>query len=92
MRQLNITGEILSADDSAVDSFVDKLDNIILKNHLGPQQIYNCDETALNFKTLPTKTLAMQQEQSAPGCKRSKERVTFLACANESVITSLNSC
>ena len=36
VRQLNITGEILSADGGAVDSFVGKLDNVIKKNHLGP--------------------------------------------------------
>ena len=33
---------------------------------------------------LPTKTLAAQQEQSASGYKRSKGRVTVLACANKS--------
>lgn len=41
--------------------------------------MYNCDETGLNFKTLPTKTLASREENAEPGHKKSKERVTVLA-------------
>lgn len=45
-------------------------------------QIFNCDETGLNFKMLPGKSLAARTEKAAPGYKRSKERVTILACSN----------
>ncbi|GBN41381.1 Jerky -like [Araneus ventricosus] len=51
------------------------------ENYL-PQQVYNCDESGLNFKALPQKNLAYQEESCAPGFKMSKERVTVLACSN----------
>ena len=45
-------------------------------------QVYDCDETGLFWKALPSKTLASSKESKAPGCKVSKERVTNLACVN----------
>ena len=47
-------------------------------------QIFNCDETGLNFRLLPDKTLAASFETSADGRKKSKERVTINACSNAS--------
>ena len=55
---------------------------IIEEEGLSLSQVYNCDETGLYWKALPTKTLASQREEKAPGYKVSKERVTILACAN----------
>lgn len=52
------------------------------KEGITGEQLYNCDESGLNFKMLPTKSLASREEKSAPGYKRSKERVTILACSN----------
>jgi hypothetical protein len=49
-----------------------------------PDQIYNSDETGLNYKMLPQKTLASNQEKSASGIKIAKERVTVAACSNAS--------
>ena len=45
-------------------------------------QVYNCDETGLYWKALPSKTLASRKEDKAPGYKVSKDRLTILACAN----------
>ena len=45
-------------------------------------QVYNCDETGLFRKALPSKTLAFAKEAKSPGFKTSKERVTILACSN----------
>ncbi|XP_046663035.1 jerky protein homolog-like [Homalodisca vitripennis] len=42
------------------------------------------DETGLNFKLLPRKTLATAKEKSAPGFKVSKERITVALCSNAS--------
>lgn len=72
----------MSVDASAVQSFVQKLDKIIKENQLSSQQLYNCDETGLNYKMIPSKTLADKDEKSA--YKRSKEGVTVLLCANQS--------
>lgn len=72
----------MSVDASAVQRFEQKLDKIIKENQLSSQQLYNCDETGLNYKMLLSKTLADKDEKSA--YKRSKEGVTVLLCANQS--------
>ena len=47
-------------------------------------QLFNCDETGLNWKMLQDTTLADGSEKGARGFKVSKERVTLLATANAS--------
>ena len=42
------------------------------------------DETGLNFRLLPEKTLAASFERSVDGRKKSKERVTLNVCSNAS--------
>ncbi|XP_046662996.1 jerky protein homolog-like [Homalodisca vitripennis] len=44
--------------------------------------VYNADETGLNWKALPRKSLASKREKAAPGFKVSKERVTIMVAAN----------
>lgn len=82
IRQLQLSGEKLSADNDAVDVF--KTEFLDFTEGLTKDQIFNADETGLNFKMLPKKSLASQKETSAPGHKMSKERITVLACANAS--------
>lgn len=84
IRNLKICGEKLSADMSAVDDFKEDFKRIVEENGYVEDQIYNCDETGLNYKMLPNSTLASKNEAAAPGYKKSKERVTILACANYS--------
>lgn len=82
VRQLSITGEKLSADFAAANDYLDEFSDLIGSENLSPQQVYNADETGLNFKSLPTKSLASKLESSAPGFKMNKERLTVLACSN----------
>lgn len=82
MRQLEICGEKLSADSEAVTVIEEKINNIIKEENLSLDQLYNCDETGLNYRMIPSKTLAARNEASAPGYKKSKDRVTILACSN----------
>lgn len=82
IRQLNICGEKLSADRDAVDVFKTEFQEFT--EGYTKDQIYNADETGLNFKMLPQKSLASKQEKSAPGHKMNKERITVLACSNAS--------
>lgn len=82
IRQLTITGERLSSDEAAACEYVNTFTDMILAENYSPQQIYNADETGLNFKSLPSKSLAAKEELTAPGFKMSKERVTVLACCN----------
>lgn len=82
VRQLEMCGEKLSADSEAAVQFCDKFQRLIKSENLTPDQLYNCDETGLNFKMLPSKTLASHEEKAAPGHKKSKERLTILAASN----------
>ena len=48
------------------------------------EQLFNCGETGLNFRMLPSKTLAAKNERSAPEFKLSKDKITILTCSNAS--------
>ncbi|XP_066257537.1 jerky protein homolog-like [Euwallacea similis] len=72
VRQLTVCGEKLSADVSSVDKFKQDFKKQIENCGYTCDQIYNCDETGLNYKMLPSKTLASRQEKSAPGHKRTQ--------------------
>lgn len=84
VRQLRICGERLSAQDQKeeLDKFKRKFFRIIEKRGLTGDQIYNADETGLNFRMLPRKTLVSETESAAPGYKMAKERITILGCSN----------
>lgn len=82
IRQLKISGEKLSNNEDAVKPFQDKFMDIIKEKDLTAEQIYNADESGLYWKTIPEKTLASELEVRAPGSKVSKERITFMPCAN----------
>lgn len=60
---------------------LDKINKITLKEGLRSDQILNADKTGLNFQMLPSKTFSSKSENTAPGFKKSKERVKFLATA-----------
>ena len=84
IRNLSLEGEKLSADTEASATFVTSFNKFVEEHQLTFNQIFNCDETGLNFRLLPDKTLAASYEHSADGRKLSKERVTINACANAS--------
>jgi hypothetical protein len=69
VRQLNITREKLSACTKEIATFTTKLAKIIEEEDFSSDQMYNCDETGLNYKMLPSKTFAARKEKSAPGYK-----------------------
>ncbi|GFU83643.1 jerky protein homolog-like [Trichonephila clavipes] len=51
--------------------------------------IYNVDETGVNWKVLPRKSLTSKGESTTPGFKVSKERVTAVICTKASGTHSL---
>lgn len=81
VRFVSISGEKLSADAEAAKEFSVKFQEIVEENELLPCQVYNIDETGLNFKMLPTKTLAASNE-SVAGTKLMKDRLTVTPCSN----------
>lgn len=85
IRELNIEGEKMSAaSGEAVDAFKIKFQKMLDEKGLTRDQVYNADETGLNYKALPTKTLASLSEKYAPGFKMQKQRITVMVCANAS--------
>lgn len=56
------------ADSEAVVKFCEKLKNLVKTENVTLDQIYKCDETYLNFKTLPCKAiLTLDNEGLHPG-------------------------
>ncbi|CAG9584542.1 unnamed protein product [Danaus chrysippus] len=82
IRELEIQGEKMSANVYAANSFKDDFKKHLDENNYDLDFVYNADETGLNWKSLPSKSSVSIRENSAPGYKSSKERVTLLACAN----------
>ena len=75
IRNLSLEGEKLSADTEASVTFITNFNKFVEERQLTLNQIFNCDETGLNFRLLPDKTLAAPFEQL------SKKRVTINTCA-----------
>ena len=84
IRGLRLQGEKLSANTEAPEPFKEQLQEIMEREGLTLEQIYNCDETGLYYRMLPTQTLAAKTEKNASGMKKQKERVTLMACSNAS--------
>jgi hypothetical protein len=59
-----------------------QLQDVMEREGLTLEQVYNCDETGLYYRMLPTRTLAARTEKNASGMKKQKERVTLMACSN----------
>ena len=57
-------GEKLSGDKEAADLFVPRLRKLVEEKSLSLNQIFNCDETGLNYRLLPESTLASSFEKS----------------------------
>lgn len=82
LRMLTVSGERASADLEAFSSFKSNLMQIILDNRYEKYEIYNADESGLFFKLLPSRTIALHDENIAEGRKVIKSRVTFMPCCN----------
>ncbi|XP_065840186.1 jerky protein homolog-like [Oscarella lobularis] len=84
IREISLQGEKASADEKAACEFVEKFQKFISEEKYSLDQIFNLDETGLQFRLLPEKTLAGAFEKSAAGRKKAKDRVTLAACSNAS--------
>ena len=79
VKGFKVSGEGASVDQHTVEDYKTRLHN--LTNGYEATDIFNCDETGLYFKALPTKTLAASGD-GAKGTKVSKDRLTILfACS-----------
>ncbi|XP_054277972.1 jerky protein homolog-like [Macrosteles quadrilineatus] len=75
IRLLTMTGERLSCDVAAAEPFIEKFKEIVDEMDLGPDQIYNADESGLFWRLLPKQTFVHREEASAPGRKLAKDRL-----------------
>lgn len=82
IRFLKVCGEKLSSNVDAIIPFQKKLKSVVDEMKLSNDQVYNADESALFWRTLPDTTWVHQDEKSAPGRKISKDRLTFMPCCN----------
>jgi hypothetical protein len=53
------------------------------------EQLYNCDESALFYRILTTKSLDLKSAPNKAGLKLSKDHVTLLFCLNKAGIHGL---
>ncbi|XP_028660410.1 jerky protein homolog-like [Erpetoichthys calabaricus] len=90
IRQLCVCGEKLSSNFEEMEAFKKRFQEFIETESLTGDQIFNCDESGLNYKMLPSKSLAARTDAAAPGYKRSKERLTILACSNATANLKMN--
>lgn len=79
----------LSSRADLVEPFRKDLLEVITSNGLTMDMVFNADETGLFWKLLPDYTYVHAGEAAALGRKTSKERFTFLACANASGLLKL---
>ena len=77
-----ICGESMSADESSVEPFCNRLNEIIESTGLEKSQIYNGDETGLFWKQLPENSQAQRNLSSVPGHKLNRQRLSALLVPN----------
>lgn len=74
-----LSGESAEVDPDVVEDWSKRLANISAGYEL--RNIFNCDETGLFFRLLPSRSL-VEKGQTCHGGKKSKERFTVLLCAS----------
>ncbi|XP_046590819.1 jerky protein homolog-like [Neodiprion lecontei] len=74
--------ETMLADVPSANTFKIDFQNIMDKEELLPCQIFDADETDLNFKQMPKRTLVEESSSAPSGFKVNKDRVTIMLCSN----------
>ena len=76
------SGEAKSADEEAASAYPARLKEIMEEGGYQPQQVFNMDETGLQWKKMPERTYIAKEDKVAPGFKAFKDRFTLLLGAN----------
>ena len=79
LRSITMQGKQGSADIVAACEFKYDFEKVLAE--YSTEQTFNCDETGLQYRLLPQKTLVSLLEKRAEGRKKCKDRVTICACA-----------
>lgn len=83
IRNVQLRGEILSSEVSAIEPFCEELRSLIERNSYTRDQIFNADETGLWWRMTPSCSLHSGKSRAA-NFKKAKDRVTILGCSNAS--------
>ena len=72
---LRVIRESASVEHEAAINFPPQVRKLIEDKGFVQQQIFNCDETGLFWKRMPTRTFLTKEEKKAPGFKVVKDRL-----------------
>ena len=87
-RSVALHGEAADVDLAKADKEVDRIRSAILDGKFNPNNIFNMDETALFYRTIPNRTYLVSSDvdkrQAGKGSKqmRCKDRLTVVLCVN----------
>lgn len=76
-----ITGESAKVDQQKIEDWLVEHQQKLMSYR--PEDLYNCDETGLFYRLLPSRTLSVKGAKCHGGAA-SKERITILLCTNMS--------
>uniref|UniRef100_A0A5S6Q2U4 DDE-1 domain-containing protein n=1 Tax=Trichuris muris TaxID=70415 RepID=A0A5S6Q2U4_TRIMR len=74
--------EAASADVESASSFPAEFEAMVDEKGYLAEQVFNCDETALFWKKMPTRTYIHRNARQAAGFKPFKDRFTLVLCGN----------
>jgi hypothetical protein len=74
-----LSGEAADVSTETVTDWKKRLNNLC--KDYSAEDIFNCDETGLFWRAIPSKSLTFKGEKCSKG-KQSKERITLLLCVN----------
>ena len=87
-KSVALHGEAADVDLAEADKEVDKIRSAILDGKFHPNNVFNMDETALFYRTIPNRTYLVcsdvDKRQAGKGSKlmRCKDRLTVVLCVN----------
>ncbi|XP_046472560.1 jerky protein homolog-like [Neodiprion pinetum] len=82
IKNLQITGEKLSADVEAANMYKAEFAEMVARKKLERSQVFNMDESGLVYKSTPKRTFVAADQAQAAGGKKQLERVTIATCSN----------
>ena len=84
IKEIIVSGESRSCNHEDAREFITSFIKSIKDENYTDDQLYHCDETALFYRMLPSKSLDLSSAPNKAGFKANKDRVTLLFCVNKS--------